>query len=88
MLPWNTCGDTQGLVRITPAKQYRMQLHVAISDRTHRPAPATGTGSETSVRSIPPIRNRGAGRRLGGVILLSGEFFILIGLAIAQRSGE
>src|SRR5215218_2155876 len=32
MLPWNTCGDTQDLVRITPAKQYRMQLHVTTND--------------------------------------------------------
>src|SRR6266568_3749233 len=32
MLPWNTCGDTQGLVRTNPAKQYRMQLHVASND--------------------------------------------------------
>ena len=33
MLPWNTCGDTQGLVRIAPAKQYRMQLHVATNEQ-------------------------------------------------------
>ena len=36
MLPWSTCGDTQGLVRIAPAKQYRMQLHVTTNDKAER----------------------------------------------------
>ncbi|SRR6266567_5705227 len=31
MLLWSTCGHTRGLVRIAPAKQYRMQLHVTIN---------------------------------------------------------
>ena len=35
MLPWSTCGHTQGLVRIAPAKQYRLQLHVTTSDSAH-----------------------------------------------------
>ena len=35
MLPWSTCGHTQGLVRIAPAKQYRLQLHVTTNVRAH-----------------------------------------------------
>jgi hypothetical protein len=33
MLPWSTCGHTQGLVRIAPAKQYRLQLHVTTNEK-------------------------------------------------------
>src|SRR5437879_11404373 len=33
MLPWSTCGHTQGLVRIAPAKQYRLQLHVTTNEQ-------------------------------------------------------
>src|SRR5207245_4263372 len=36
MLPWSTCGHTQGLVRIAPAKQYRLQLHVTTNVETER----------------------------------------------------
>ena len=36
MLPWSTCGHTQGLVRIAPAKQYRMQLHVTTNAQGER----------------------------------------------------
>src|SRR5258707_11402405 len=36
MLPWSTCGHTQGLVRIAPAKQYRMQLHVTTNVKLSR----------------------------------------------------
>src|SRR5436190_17258055 len=37
MLPWSTCGHTQGLVRIAPAKQYRLQLHVTTNVKHQRP---------------------------------------------------
>jgi hypothetical protein len=42
MLPWSTCGHTQGLVRIPPAKQYRMQLHVT-------------TNAKLTGREQPPV---------------------------------
>jgi len=37
MLPWNTCGDTQGLVRIVPPSStdcnFMSQLTIKLADR-------------------------------------------------------
>src|ERR1035441_9008669 len=57
MLPWSTCGHTQDLVRITPAKQYRMQLHVTTNAPAHRRrANDARLSTETqSRRSVQPV---------------------------------
>ena len=61
MLPWSTCGDTQGLVRITPAKQYRLQLHVTTNDQLTDRRRKRALGSESSVRKIRRIETETLG---------------------------
>src|SRR5258707_14849241 len=59
MLPWSTCGHTQGLVRIAPAKQYRLQLHVTTNDAAQWRA-ATGVQIHTDAQSARPLKQPGS----------------------------
>src|SRR5258707_14960216 len=63
MLPWSTCGHTQGLVRIAPAKQYRIQLHVTTNGRGERPPPRYTVERTMRSRNVAQYRTdeRGGG---------------------------
>ena len=54
LLPWSTCGHTQGLVRTNPARQYRMQLHVTTNAQHERcGSAATGLRLQAELNGWP-----------------------------------